>query len=154
MKCLPIRVAWLCGLVLPAALYAGTPLEVEDAWIRAAPPTAQVLAGYLTLRNTGDRTLEITGARSPDFSGIEIHRTIEENGVARMVRLESIPLAPGARLRLEPGAMHLMLFDPEHPFRPGDTVRLELLYSGGSLPFEARVTGADSAGEHLDHQHH
>ena len=52
-------------IVLGAALAAPTvadPLAVEDAWVRALPPTQSVTAGYLVVTNRGDDTVRIVGA--------------------------------------------------------------------------------------------
>jgi hypothetical protein len=145
----------LTGLLLSCALSAAPVLEVQQAWIREAPPASRVLVAYMTIINTGDAPAEISGISSPDFTRAELHQTRVEEGVARMVPVDSITVPAGGRVQLEPGGMHLMLFDPGRPLKSGDLVSFEVKQSGGAtLPFEARVTrDADGNGMH-DHHHH
>ena len=42
-------------------------LGVFDAWIRAAPPGASMLAGYATLKNTGDAPVSLLTVQSDAF---------------------------------------------------------------------------------------
>ena len=144
----------LYGLLLSYSLLAGPAIEVQQAWIREAPPTSRVLAGYMTIINTGDSPAEITGISSPDFARAELHHTRVEDGVASMAPVDSIPVPAGGRVLLEPGGMHLMLFDPGRLLKLGDGVRLEVkLSDGATLTVEARVTrvSGDSDNHHPHH---
>lgn len=147
--------ALLTVLLLSCPLAADPVIEVRQAWIREAPPASQVLAGYMTIINTGDAPAEITGISSPDFTRAELHQTRVEDGVARMVPVASIPVPAGGRVRLEPGGMHLMLFDPGRPLKSNDIVRLEVRQNGGAtLSIEARVTRGPGGNDmHHHHQH-
>lgn len=109
---------------LPAAACPG--LELADGWIREAPPGAVVMAAYARLRNTGTAALAVDKVRSPAFGAVELHRTVVENGVSRMLRGHDLRLAPGAGAVLEPGGWHLMLFRPVRPLKSGDQVTLTL----------------------------
>jgi len=44
----------LTGLLLSCSLSADPVIEVQQAWIREAPPASRVLAGYMPIINTGD----------------------------------------------------------------------------------------------------
>lgn len=148
---------FLTGLLLSCSLSADPEIGVEQAWIREAPPASRVLAGYMTIVNTGDAPAEITGISSPDFSRAELHLTRVEDGVARMIPVASIPVPAGGRVLLEPGGMHLMLFDPGRPLKSGDIVRLDVKQSAGtSVAVDARVkrVSADSDKPHNHHHHH
>lgn len=83
-------------------------------------------AAYAKLRNAGDRLLRIDGALGADFAAAELHRTVVENGISRMVHGEPLELRPGAAAALEPGGWHLMLIRPARPLRAGDAVPLAL----------------------------
>lgn len=124
---------------LPAQ--AGEPaLEISSAWIPEAPPTARMLAGYLDVANRGEKPLVIAGAASEAFGKVEIHRTIQVDGVARMRRQTHIEVAPGKAVHFEPGGLHLMLMRPENPPRAGDEIQLRLIDEDGSeYPFTAQV---------------
>jgi hypothetical protein len=70
-----------------------------------------------------------------------IHRTIVRNGMAGMVHLSQIELAPNASLIFAPGGNHLMLMNPEQTLRAGDAVVIKLEFRGGlvlPVAFEVR----------------
>jgi hypothetical protein len=143
----------LSCLLLSCSLSADPVIEVQQAWIREAPPASRVLAGYMTIINTGDAPAEITGISSPDFARAELHHTRVEDGVASMVPVASIPVPAGGRVLLEPGGMHLMLFDPGRPLKTDDIVRLEVKQSSGTtLTATARVIRVSSDSD--KHHHH
>ena len=131
---------------------AGSAVDVEAPWVREAPPASTVLAAYMVLKNTGDAPHTITRIDSPDFRDAQIHRTVVEDGVAKMLPVEQLQLPAGGSVTLEPGGIHLMLFDPQRPLHDGDSVILLIHDSdGGSVTVHAPVVR--KTGGH-DHSHH
>ncbi len=125
-----MQVRWMVGFVLLNAVVANVAaagrLAIEQAWIRAAPPGAMMLAGYAILRNTGDSMLTVTAAASTDFAEVSLHRSVEENGVERMVPLGRFDIAPGSSVEFAPGGRHLMLMQPQHVLQAGDKVKIHI----------------------------
>jgi len=119
---------------LPA--HAAGKLEVRDAWIRAAPPGAMMLAGYAQLRNVGDAPVVVSGASSAAFGDVTLHESVSENGVERMRPLPAIAIAPGGSVALAPGGKHLMLMRPAHPMAAGTSV---------AIHFDTGQAGADAS---------
>jgi len=116
-------------------------LAVEQAWIREAPPGAMSVA-YAKLVNRGKRPLVVDGARSADFGGAGLHRTVvDESGMSHM-REGSLEIAAGGSAALEPGGWHLMLFDPARPLKAGDKVTLALTCgrSAREFPFIVKAS--------------
>jgi hypothetical protein len=133
-------------LVAPAAFANGS-VVVSDGWVRAAPPTARVLAAYLTIRNPGGEAVVLDGATSPDFARVELHEMRMDDGVMRMRKLERLDIAAGGELVLEPGATHLMLFEPRRALARGDTVSLSLHFESRDAAPAVELTVADAAPE-------
>lgn len=134
----------LCVLMLALAAVAPanaeTDLRISNAWVREAPPGSHVLAGYLTIENQGPATVTISGISGDDFSSIEIHRTVIEDGMARMLSIGQLDIPAGDSFVLEPGGYHLMLFNPDRTLTTGDSVELLLHVSNGPcLPVKAPV---------------
>ena len=135
---LPVLVA---VLALPAVAARAAGERVRDPWIRYVSPGAPA-AGYFVLVNDTDRTIHLTGARSPAFREVMLHRTSAASGVARMQHVESVALRPHAELAVAPGGYHLMLMGPTRPLAPGERVRITLEFGeGGSLEAEFVVRG-------------
>ena len=120
------------ALLLVAGTVQAAGLVFEDPWIRAAPPGADVLAGYATLHNVGDTSLTITGGRSADFERVELHEMKMEAGVMKMRALGGIALAAHGDVTLAPGGTHLMLVEPKRALKIGDVVEVELVDASGA----------------------
>jgi copper(I)-binding protein len=155
MKISLVTLIILLGLAGPVRLPADAWLAVRDPWIREAPPTAKVLAAYMIIENQGDRDAEITAITSPDFGHTELHQTLVEDGIARMKPVEKLTIPAAGSVSLEPGGMHLMLFDPGRVLRAGDTVVLEIQPRDGNRLKSAVPVIRNGAGEdpHHHHQH-
>ncbi|MHB8472852.1 MAG: copper chaperone PCu(A)C [Gammaproteobacteria bacterium] len=127
------------------AVAAAPDLEAHDAWVRAAPPGATVLAAYLTIENNSARGRVLRGVSSPRFERVEMHRSELKDGVATMSMQAHLAIAAHARLQFTPSAYHLMLIGPRQALHPGDSVVLQLHFDGGvRLPVRA-VVRADTA---------
>lgn len=113
---------------------------IADAWIRSAPPGAP-MAGYLELRNPGDQPLRCDGASSEAFDSVELHRSVVQDGMSRMLHGQVAELPPGGRLRFEPGGYHLMLFGARQPLANGDSA--VILLHCGELRIAAEFTVRD-----------
>ncbi len=88
---------------------------------------------------------------------VEIHRTVEIDGVSRMRPAGALEIGPGGSLTLEPGGLHLMLMRPKREIAEGDRLRIRLDVTGATpveAEFEVRRTAGEDphAGHH--HQHH
>lgn len=145
MRFMPILAGALLG---SAALNAcgsepSPPLVAEDGWIRAAPPGAGVMAGYVRLSNRSDRPIRCDGASGADFGAIEIHRTMIEDGQSRMLRDQIVEIPARGSAALAPGGYHLMLFRPQRPLAAGDRSSLSLICGDIRLTTEFTARSAD-----------
>lgn len=126
---------------------AGNALSAHQPWVQAGPPVAKVLAGYLELRNSGDKPLVITGAYSPVFRLVEIHRSEMHNGMMRMIRVPRLAVPAHGKITLAPGGYHLMLIDPKKPLMPGDSIKMTfILDSGKTFDVTMPVRKSESGG--------
>ena len=117
-------------LVLSAKLQAAE-LLIEDAWVREPPPGAMATGGFMTRKNPGRELVDVVAARSDIASWVEIHRTIEQDGVARMVEQEKLAIPPGQELKLEPGGYHLMMMQPAK-IMEGDWAHITIRFGDGA----------------------
>ena len=120
--------ATVLGLFAPVALAEVT---VKDAWVAEAPPTAMALAAFMTLENDADVERKLVRAEAPGFDRVELHRSIEVNGVHRMERQDAIAIPADGAARLAPGGYHVMLIGVETPRRAGDEIPVTLTFADG-----------------------
>jgi len=137
----PVIVCLISALSLVPAASAGGGVSVRDAWIRETPPGMTMMAGYMQMRNNTSRPQFLVAASSSGFESVMIHRTVVKDGMAGMVHLSQIELAPDAGLIFAPGGNHLMLMNPRLALRAGDAVVVKLEFRGGlvlPVTFEVR----------------
>lgn len=145
----------LLGSIAAAPTLAGTPadtsLRVENAWIREAPPSVDVMGGYARLCNDADEAITLTQLSSDVFGEIQMHISREVDGQATMERLQTVEIGPHDCVDFAPGGRHLMLFEPTHAMRAGDRAVLTLGFANGKhmdVEFSVRRMG----GMHEHHQ--
>jgi len=105
---------------------ADSEFTVDAAWIAEAPPTSNVMVGYMTINNPDAEAIDIISAKSDIYSSIEFHETLHEDGMAKMVRHDSLHVPAHGSMELKRGGKHLMLFNPNKPLKAGDTVSITL----------------------------
>jgi len=147
--------AFVTGFV--PVVQAADDINAHDAWVRAAPPGATVLAAYLTIDNHSAQPQALGGARSPQFDSVEIHRTEIKNGVASMSALARVVIAAHGTLSFDPNGYHLMLIGPRQALHAGDHVELQLQFDGHAaqtIHAPVRADDAPAADTPQHHQHH
>ncbi len=149
-------------LFLAAALFAAAPaiaqtpaVTVENPWARATTPSAKAGGIFLTLHGSAaaDR---LVSAATPVAGMAEIHRTVEQDGVMKMLPIDGIDVAPGATVEFKPGGLHIMLMGLKQQLKPGDTFPVTLTFAKAP-PITATVTvgAAGAAGPAMGmHQMH
>lgn len=115
----------------PGVLAQHSELLATDAWVRVTPGS-DVAAAYLTLRNTGKKTVTVVGVDCSDASMAMIHETTVKGGISRMRPHEQLVVPPGATVKLEPEGLHIMLHGVTKPLAPGASVPLVLRLSDGT----------------------
>ncbi len=118
-------------LALLASHVHASDIAIENAWIAEAPPVSRVHAGYFTLRNAGDKAVTLKAVHSDSYDNIEMHLSIEQDGVSSMQWLQQIEIPAGEDFSFAPGAYHLMLFRPHKPLKQGDSVKLQFEFADG-----------------------
>ena len=148
------------GVALLAASFLAAPaiacdLEVQNAWIRTPPPGVPALAGYADFVNTGAKPLVIASLASATFAMVEVHETVETNGMSRMRAVPKLTIGPGEKVALAPGGKHLMLIQPRSAVQRGNHVVIAIKDGSGcttSAHFVVQDGPAEAAG--AMHHHH
>lgn len=148
MRFLALAAAFVLALAMPATAH-----EFTQGNLTVDHPTARpVLSGrpgaaYLTIINNGDQADHMLGASSPAFDAAEVHESYEENGVAKMRRVEGLEIPPGGKVSFAPGGLHLMLFGATQDFEAGDKFPLTLSFEHAGK-IEVVVWVVEMSGNH------
>jgi len=111
-----------------------------NATINPTPPNAKVAAGYVTLHNPGNNSLEISAVSSPDINRVEIHKTEMHNDVMSMREQPSVTIPAGESVQFTHGGLHVMFMELEAPMMAGDVVPLVFHTNQGELQVNFEVS--------------
>jgi len=111
---------------------AGNDLVVADAWVREGPPSASMLGGFMVIHNHSNKTRTLVKASSDSFGMAELHRTMQADGMMKMVQQEKIEIPAHGSLAFKPGDYHIMLMKPKKSLKAGDHVMITLGFSDGT----------------------
>lgn len=150
MKIVKRLMALLAMVLWTTMAQAGGQVMADNAWIREAPPGAAAMAGYMTLMNQGDKPAILVGASSPAFAKVMLHRTVMEEGMAKMVHQMQIEIPAHGKVTFEPNDYHLMLMKPKQQLKAGDKVDITLEFKDGKSMV---VTHEVRSGMGMEHGH-
>lgn len=133
-------------------------IEINNVWIREAPPGATVAALYFDINNNGGEDY-IISINSPVSESAEIHNTqISPDGIGKMVKLDSVLVGPGEKLSFTPGGKHIMFIDLKKKLKPGEMHEVTVDFkNSGQKSVNAVVKGfsegggEDHSGHSMDH---
>ena len=131
----------ICAVLLLVALPLLAKSDVAvQAWSRATPPGASSAAIYGLFENNSSHEMRVAEIRFTGARHAMIHRTVEDEGMARMVHGE-ILVPPGERYELKPGGLHVMLMGVSSPLLQGCLYKFQILWENGDSTNHEFVTG-------------
>ncbi len=129
----------LSGLWLVASLaygheYRFGDVEIDHLYTRAVPPTAQVGAGYMTLKNHGQDSVRLLGGSVPFARKVEIHAMSQDEGVMKMQKVsDGVDIPAGGEVTFGPGGYHLMFIQLTESMQAGDKHKAVLEFTTGKV---------------------
>ena len=132
----------------------GSGIEINNAWIREAPPGADVAALYIEIENNGPED-SIVSVSTGVSKTAEIHSTeVAPDGTGKMVRLENVAVPSGKVTTFTPGGKHIMLIDLIKEPKAGENHEVIISFkNSGKKSVNAVVKGFGDNG-HENHSGH
>jgi copper(I)-binding protein len=128
---------FLAALLFSSGATAGDALsvKVEEAWVRAVPPSLTDTAAFMRLENTGDTPVRLTGGKCQIAGMAMLMETTRKMAqgveVLGMKGVDFVEIPPHGERVLKPGGDHLMLMNlTAHP-RPGEMLAVTLEFEPG-----------------------
>jgi len=148
--------ALVLATLLSTPLWA-EPVDVNGAWVREPIPGRAMSAAFMQLNNPGSADKVLVSAKAEWAGNIEIHTHTNDNGVMRMREIESVIVPAGGSVSLQPGGLHLMLFNLQLPLNA--PLELELCFADGECQtvtadirgMEGPGMGPGKGGQHRGH---
>jgi len=123
----------------------GPPLEVSGVAVLEPLPGTDVTAGYLRLDNNTDQSIEIAKVASPQFRRVDIHETVIQDDIARMVPVAPLVIDPRSHVLFEPAGKHLMMSGWSSEPIAGAPVTIEVHYNTNGLLIVATTVSSRDA---------
>lgn len=126
---------------LPAATGPAAGITIEGAYARPSPTEGGTGGMFMTIANGAGAADRLTGGSSPAAQTVEIHETIDDNGVMKMRPVPGgFEIPAGGKLELKPGGKHVMLIGLTAPLAEGQEIEITLNFEkAGPVTIKAPV---------------
>ena len=144
----------LAGAAIAHEMTVGD-LQFIHPHIPAPIAAAKTAAGYMAISNDGTAADRLIGIEAGFAAKATLHTTeFSAEGVARMMPVETLEIAPGDTAVLEPGGLHVMLMGLRQKLTPGEMLPATLIFEqGGRVEIEFMVVNADGSVDHSTMEH-
>lgn len=114
------------GSILNASCAPSDMIAIQSPWARANVAEKGNSAVYMHIKNEADQDDELIRAEAGVCGRVEIHESVQEGDVAKMVKVDHIHLPAKETVSLKPGGYHIMLLNLRESLRVGDVVQVTL----------------------------
>jgi copper(I)-binding protein len=97
-------------------------IEVEDAYVRAVPPSVPNSASFMKITNKSAKTIYLQSASSNIAKNVELHEHTMSNGMMKMQQVKEIEIPANSTVELKPGGLHVMLLGLNKKLKPQEKV--------------------------------
>lgn len=97
------------AIALLAACQPPAQLLVEKANVQLSPVTDNPSVLYFTIRGGPEDTV-LRSINSPSILRLEMHETVEENGMSMMKPITAVAVPKRGKVEFEPGGKHVMVW--------------------------------------------
>lgn len=105
----PLILFALAAPMLLSACGNPAPSYIDQAWVRLSPNKDTPSAGYFVIHG-GDAGTQLRGVLTDYALKVEMHESIDKDGMMTMERIDSVDVPPKATVAFAPGGKHLMLW--------------------------------------------
>lgn len=140
--------AMLAGCQPPAQLL------VEKAYVKLSPVEGSPSVLYFTVRG-GPVDTELRAVSSASILRLEMHETVEENGMSMMRPLTAVAIPTRGKVEFEPGGKHVMVWGVDQGARNRGNAEFVFTFSTGEkIAATAAIQAIEPAGENAGGMSH
>jgi hypothetical protein len=140
MHCVVGLLSTLLLLGSVASPVSADSLTIDNAWVRAMPPSVKSTAAYMKVTNGSDSPVEIVEVASEAADMVQMHEHSMKDGMMSMQQVFSVQVPANSEFMFAPGGHHIMLMGLTAALEEGDSVELTLTTkSGDSQVVQAQV---------------
>lgn len=142
----------LAGIAVAHDYEAGA-LKIDHPWARPSIGETKNSAAYFKIENTGKTADRLVSAKVDIAERTELHESVEEGGVAKMLPLkDGIPVPAEGEAELKPLGMHVMLMGLKSKLEEGQSFPMTLTFEKqGDVQVEVKIEAGASGHNHSHH---
>ena len=120
-------------------------VSLTGVWARPVPTAGGTGGVFMTIHNTTAQDDTLIGGSSPIAQAVEVHETVDDNGMMRMQQLtDGLPVPAGSTVVLQPGGYHIMVIGVDAALDEGATIPLTLTFAvAGEMTVDVPVMSMD-----------
>ena len=97
-------------------------VTIESPLVRLMPPGSNMTAGYFTITNNSEEDITLVGVSSSKYDSVEIHDTVKDGDVMKMVEQDSVTISANTTFDFKPMSYHLMFMMPKEDFKENQEI--------------------------------
>ena len=144
-----MRKYFLVILLLISLGFSAPKIVLKNLWIQPTPPGIKTTMMGGVILNEGDEEDYLIGARSEVAKAVEIHKTVMENQIAKMVKQDRVKIPPKGKVHFKHHGYHIMLIGLKRPLKEGDKVKVTLIFENSG-----EITVVVPVKMHMMMEHH
>ena len=117
---------FLFSLIQINAIAQENGIVVSAEWARPVIVAGRPGGAYFHVQNNGSEDDKLVSVTSSVASRVEIHEHTMTDGVMKMSQVMGVDVPAGGSIQFKPGGYHIMLFDTDKKYGPGDKIDLTL----------------------------
>lgn len=132
----------------------GNKIEILDVWARASVPGSPNSSAYFKIRNPLNIQDKLIKVSASIAEKTELHTHINDHGVMRMRKVESVLVEAQSEVTLKPMGYHVMFLNVKQTLKEGDQFPLTLEFErAGKMTVNVTVTPMKMH-RSMHHHHH
>lgn len=109
-------------------------IVVSGEWARPILIAGRPGGAYFHVKNNGAEADKLINATSSISPRVEVHQHTMKDGVMKMSQMEGgLEIPAGGEVELKPGSYHIMMFDTDNKYAPGDKIDLKLEFEKAGM---------------------
>lgn len=104
-------------------------IVVSGEWARPILIAGRPGGAYMKIENNGSDADKLISATSSISPRVEVHEHTMTGGIMRMNEVEGgLAVPAGGSVEMKPGGYHIMLFETNKTYKPGETIDIQLKF--------------------------
>ena len=125
------KIFYLITILFATSTANALDVTIENPKIRLMPPGAPMTAGYFVITNNTENDITLVGVSSSKYNSIEIHDTVKEGDVMKMVKQDAVTISANSKFEFKPMSYHLMFMMPKENLKENQKVDVTFYTKSG-----------------------